>query len=134
MRTQQKNAAPSDAKTQKTALGFDFNHLKTETSEECNMNITTRNDTDFSQHNLVSQSMMGPLHKTFFFDRSPSQKKKPKKVFDSTERIIKNHKSFKAKMINDLKLGKSKFLTLKDNEDIAKVSQQDRNTSMATEP
>ena len=34
------------------------------------------------------------------------------------------NKSIKAKNINDLKLGKHKFLTLKDNEDITRNTSQ----------
>ena len=67
------------------------------------MHITARNKTDFSQHNLLSQSMMGPLHKTFFDLKSPQNR--PNKVFDSSDKKMKINKSIKAKNINDLKLG-----------------------------
>lgn len=74
--------------------------------------------------------MMGPLHKTFFDLKSPQNR--PNKVFDSSERNMKNYKSIKTKNINDLKLGKHKFLTLKDNEDLntMKNSNQDLKTSV----
>lgn len=72
MRAQQKNA-PFETQTN----GFDTSTMpKTETSDMPkmnNMNITTRNKTEFSQHNLLSQSVMGPLHKTFFDLKSPQK-------------------------------------------------------------
>ena len=94
------------------------------------MNATQRNKTDFSQHNLLSQSVLGPLHKTFFELKSPQSK--PNRQFDSSEKNIKVTKSIKAKNINDLKLGKHKFLTIKDEEDMTTIknSNQDLRTSV----
>ena len=112
MRNQEKNAPVESQKNN----GFDSRLLQnnTEISYAKDMNTTARNKTDFAQHNLLSQSVLGPLHKTFFDLKSP-QNRPSKNNFDSSERKINKNKSIKAKNINDLKLGKHKFLTLKDN-------------------